>query len=442
MLLAATLLGTVSNNIVNVPLREITADLGVGLSAGVLVVSGFILVLAVAMPLTGWVGDRFGRRRTLLVALALMAAVMLGAAVSVSLPMLVAFRAVQGLACAAIPPSVMGMLSTIYGPERRARLMSAWAAANGAGQVLGPPLGGALAYLLGWRAIFWVLAPVTMVVLAGCARAVPPVTGRPLALHWPGAVALTTGSALLITSATLLGIPGVFRWPAVVLAMLGTVFLWAFFVLSARTAAPLIAPQLLMEPRFLRSGMSAFAQMFCFGTIVVAVPLYVTGPMGRDTATTGMLILVLPAVMAIGAPAVGWLCHRTRPRLVLRAGLLVLAVAQVVLGCDLEAEGDSIAVLLIVLAATGLGITLVQTPSATGATRSPAGRSGAALGLFNLLRFAGSALGTAWVALIYPQGNLLVLFGGCAVIAMAGLGASFIGADPVSSDTERATSSP
>ena len=185
-LLGATVVGTLSNNIVNVPLRNITDSFGASVSAGVLVVSSFVLVLAAAMALTGWVGDRFGRRRILIAALILMAVAQLGAALAPSLGTLVAVRAVQGLACSAIPPSVMGLLAELYPVGRRSRMMGLWAAANGGAQAVGPPLGGLLADVWGWRSIFWMLTPITIAVLS-FTRGLPRTPRkRTTPLHCPG----------------------------------------------------------------------------------------------------------------------------------------------------------------------------------------------------------------------------------------------------------------
>ena len=430
-LLAVTLMGTLINNILNVPLRAISGDFHVAPSSGVLVVSGFVLVLAAAMPLSGWVGDRFGRRRTVIAALALMAAAMVGAALAPSLPVLIALRAVQGLACAAFPPAVMGMLSSIYGPGQRGRMMSAWAGANGLGQAIGPPVGGLLAGLAGWRSIFWLLAPLAIVVLIATVRTVPDDRGRPTPLHLPGAVSLTVGGALLMTAATAIPQEVVPRWLVVALALVGAGFVALFVLLSARAAHPIIRPRLIIESRFMRSAVAAFAQMFCLATVLVGVPLYVTGALGRTTAVTGLLVFALPATMAACAPVVGVVSDRLHPRRVLRAGLVLLAVVELALGWYVGTGHRSLPGLVAVLIAVGVGVALVQTPSATGATRSPAGRAGAALGLFNMARFAGSALGAAWVAVIYPHGDLFVLFAGCAAIAAVGLLVSFAGPDPV-----------
>jgi MFS family permease len=143
-----------------------------------------------------------------------------------------------------------------------------------------------------------------------------------------------------------------------------------------------------------------------------------------------VLVFGLPAAMALLAPAVGALCQRGRPRVVLRAGLLVLAAADVALGAATAAGTSSLGLLVVLLVGTGVGVALVQTPAATGATQSPAGRLGPALGVFNMMRFAGSALGAAWVAVVYPWDEPLLLFGGAAAVALLGFAAAFVGPAP------------
>src|SRR5699024_8619990 len=161
-LLSATILGTIANNVINVPLRAIATEFGSGTSKAVLTVTIFILVLAFAMPLVGWLGDRIGRKRVIIGALILMTAAQIWAALSPTLNSLIGARAVQGLACSAFPPIVMGMLSELY-PKQRIRAMGAWAAANGLGQAIGPPVGGLINDALGWRWIFGLLGLVSLV---------------------------------------------------------------------------------------------------------------------------------------------------------------------------------------------------------------------------------------------------------------------------------------
>jgi MFS family permease len=430
-LLGATVLGTVSNNILNVPLREITGDFGVSVSAGVLVVSSFVLTLAAGLALSGWIGDRYGRSRTLVAALILMSAAMVGAAVAPTLAVLVACRAVQGLACAAIPPAVMGLLSGTFPAERRAHAMGAWAAANGVGQAIGPPVGGLVAGTLGWRAIFWLLAPIALATAGLAMRALPDDPRSVVSLHWPGAASLTGGAALVMASATTAPQDAVPHWLTVVFAVVGLSLLGVFARVCSTALHPFVPLHVVLESRFMRSVVAAFSQMLSLTVVLIAIPLYMTGSLHRSTSVTGVSVFALPATMALLATPVAALCHHWRPRIVLRVGLLTLGVFDVAFGAVMAADTTSLAVVVGLLVLTGIGVALVQTPSATGATQSPAGRLGPALGLFNMTRFAGSAIGAAWVAVVYPHGMPLLLFSGAAAVVVLGFAASFAGPDPV-----------
>lgn len=441
-LLMGTFLGTVTNNVVNVPLAQITQGYHATLAEGVLVVSSFVVVLAAAMPLTGWVGDRFGRRRTLTLSLLLLAAGLLGSALAPNLPLLIGSRAVQGLACAAIAPAVMGALPALFVPEQRGRAMSSWAAANGLGQAVGPPLGGLVTGVMGWRSVFFVLAPITLITAAGAARLVPGDRGRTAPLHWPGAAALTLGTAMLMMSVTAASQHRVDWRLALGVALLGLASLAVFVRVSRTATTPLIPPHLLAETRFLRSSGAAFVQMAALATVLVAVPLYAVGPLGLSAPQTGLLVFALPAAMVAAASPVGRLADRQGPRKVMRVGLVVLGLSQVGLAVYTSSGTGNLAVLAGTLVLVGVGVASVQTPSAAGATRSPAGRSGAALGLFNMIRFAGSAVGAAWVATLVPQRDFLALFLGSGLLVAGGLALSFVGADPGSSPTSAGRDDP
>jgi MFS family permease len=425
-LLGATVLGTVSNNIVNVPLRQITDDFNASVTQGVLVASAAVLVLAVAMPLTGWISDRLGRRRTLVLALSILFVGTVGAALAPTLWLLVLSRGLQGLGCAAVPTAVMGTLARSFAPELRSRVMGAWGAANGIGQAIGPPVGGFVADALGWRAIFGALAPVTLATLVLTLRVVPRDSGHETRLDWVGVGTLTVGVALLMTAATAAPQPGTPLWSVIAGAVLGLVSLTAFVVTGLRRTTPFVDPRLLVEMRWLRSATGVFVQQFSLAAMLVTVPLYLIGVTGLSVAMTGLLVFLLPLVWAAAAPLVGVVADRLGPRPVLRTGLVLLAAVDVGLAVALGAEVQRLAPVVVLLVAAGAAIALVQTPALTGATRSPAGQRGAGLGLFNMMRFVGAAAGTAAVAAAWPSG-LAWLFGGSAAVTVVGLVLSFLG---------------
>lgn len=429
-LLSVTVLGTMCNNIVNVPLRSIATGLGAPLSATVLLVSAFVLTLAIAMPVVGWLGDRFGMKQVLFLSLALMLVSQGLAALAPNLAFLVTLRAVQGLACSAIPPMVMGLLGA-YHPDRRLQMMAAWAAANGVGQAFGPPVGGLVSDALGWRAIFVFIAAVCAVVLALVWWCVPAVPARESRLDVRGATLLTGGVGMLLVAITIAG-----QRDALVVAAatgVGGIALLVGYVVSSRgRSAAMIPLPVLVESRFLRSTAAAFGQMFCLGTVLVALPLVFTGPLGMPTAVAGAVLFMLPGAMAVGAPLSSWLSRRFGPRRILRTGLTTVVLGSVATGVIADA-GTSVVVevaLGVLLVVLGLGMALVQTPAAAGATSSPAGQYGAAVGLFSMFRFSGSGTAAAWVALVYGTGSTLLIFGGAAVVALLALAASFAGPDP------------
>lgn len=428
-LLLVTVIGTMSNNIINVPLRRVAADFDQPVAYAVLCVSAFTLMLAITLPLTGWLGDRWGRKRVLVGALVLMCVAQVAAALAPSLPFLIVTRAVQGLACSAIPPLVMGILMAVF-PDSRGRLMGAWAAANGVGQAIGPPIGGVLAEYLGWRSVFVLVAVLSFVTMSVIQATVPDLPPRRSPFHVAGAVLLTSGAGLLLLGGTLLSQPTVPVWLDVALALGGLALLGGFVVVSHGNPRALVPLRLVAEVRFFRSCCAAFAQMFLLGTCLVAIPLVLTGPMQLSYSSAGAVFFVLPVVMAVSAPAVGRVSERGSPRVVLRAGLALMIVAAgctaVVVGGEPPTMGPVIGCLLL----TGAAMAMVQTPAATGATRSPAGAHGAALGLFNLTRFAGMTAGAAWVAVLTPVDRMPAMFVGAAVVAVGALLVAFAGANP------------
>jgi MFS family permease len=425
-LLGATVLGTISNNIVNVPLRQITADFGAPVTQGVLVASASVLVLAVAMPLTGWISDRLGRRRTLVLALCVLLTGTIGAALAPTLGLMVVSRGLQGLGCAAVPTAVMGMLARAFPPERRSRVMGAWGAANGIGQAIGPPIGGLVADAFGWRAIFGALVPLTIGILVLTLRVVPRDSGHDTPIDWVGAGSLTVGVALLMTAATAAPQPGVPPWLPAAGAVVGVGALVLFVLAGVRRPAPFIDPRLLVEIRWLRSATGVFVQQSSLAAVLVAVPLYLTGVAGLSVSVTGLRVFALPLVWAVLAPVGGVLAARVGRRPVLRTGRGVLIAVDVGLAVVLGSGTDRLVPIVALLLAAGAGIALVQTPALTGATRSPAGQRGTGLGLFNMMRFVGAATGTAGVAAAWPDG-LAWLFAGCAAVAGIGLVLSFRG---------------
>lgn len=431
-LLAGTFVGTVSNNVVNVPLPAILDEFDAPLSSGVFVVVGFLLTFTATMPLVGWIGDRYGRRRIYCAALIGTVVCAVGAAAAPSLPVLIAWRCAGGAVAAAFAPAVMGLLSWLFSGERRGRAIGAWASVNGIGQAIGPAMGGFIADMFSWRWVFIPLIPVALAGLIGTLRHIPAYPGVRMPFDLPGAIALTAGSGLLILGTALIPQPN--STVAVLVALGVAVLILGLFVWhSLRVDTPFVDVRLVAEARFVRSSLAAFALMFSLGAVLLAVPLYLVRS-DRSASVAGLVLLVVPATMVVLGPLVGRYLDRIGPRRVMRTGLVVLAAGHiglaVALGQRFADPRWALGLLVAILVVTGIGIALIQTPAATGATRSPAGAQGTGLGLYNLIRFSGSAMGAAWVAIALEVATFPVVFVVAAAVVALGLIGSFLGSDP------------
>ncbi|MGB3482389.1 MAG: MFS transporter [Mycobacterium sp.] len=432
-LLSGTLVGTVSNNVVNVPMPAILADFDAPLESGVFIVVGFLLTFTATMPVVGWIGDRFGRRRVYCASMVGTAVCAIGAATAPTLELLIMWRCLGGIAASALGPAVMGLLTWLFSGQRRGKAVGMWASVNGIGQAIGPTMGGFVADAWGWRWVFIPLVPVALAGLVGTLRHIPRYPGTRMHFDAVGAASLTVGSGLLILGVAL--IPQLGASTAVLATVAAAVVVLVFFVWHcARADKPFVDVRLVAEARFARSTLGAFALMFTLGATLLAVPLYLVGT-GRSGSVAGVVLLAIPASMVVLGPLVGRYLDRIGPRRVLRTGLALLILGQLGLAAAVHggiAERErGLAGLVAILVFVGIGIALVQTPAATGATRSPAGAQGAGLGLYNLIRFSGSAFGAAWVAIALTMAGFPVAFLVVAGVAALGLLGSFVGPDPV-----------
>jgi MFS family permease len=428
-LLLGTFISTMNANIPNVPMREIAAGLHTTVAKASLSVIVLNLLFAAFQPLGGWLGNRFGRRRAFVVATGALGVTSLAAMFAPNIESLIAIRAFQGAANAAVTPVVMAILAEMFGPKDRARALSGWATANGVGQAFGPPLGGVLAGLLGWR---WIFAPTFPVCLAACLLAlwfVPDDRGRPLRFAWQSAAALTSGATVLLSAFAVVPYLGAFS-PGVLALIAAALALFGWFVYLTRTESePFVSPRVAREPSYVRSAFAGFAQMFCVGASLLGAPLFITHGGHVSAAAAGLIVFPLPLAMALLAPFVGQLASALGAYPVLRIGLAVIAASEVALALagalDLQTQWIVMAILLVL----GAGIACVQTASATAATSSEAGRYGAGVGLFNLIRFTGSTSGGAWVAIVLSlHGESFgPLFALCAAVAACGFAGTFAG---------------
>ncbi len=432
-LLSATFAGSYYSNIALVPLGSILSHFGAGVGAGTLVLSGFAVTMAAATPLASWLGERVGWTRSLVVAVIAMGAGSAGAALSPDLAVLVLFRVLQGLVAALVLPAVMMVIATTLSGRDRLLAVGMWSSANSLARVVAVPAGGVLARFAGWSSVFWSAVPVCGLAVAWLVLFAPRVGGngvggrgvggRGVPADRKGAAMVTIGSLLFLGGLAALPDGGAGLPLGASMAVLGAAVLWRSWRWAAKASNPFIRQELIRSGGFLRSSIGSFVQMLCIMVDVAGVSLYLVHGEGMNVAAAGTVVLALPLMMAVASPVAGWMAGLVGGRRVFWIGLAILAWGEAALWLATGTRSPAIPGLVAGLGVAGAGAAIVQTATAGGATREEGGSDSTAVGVFNLIRFAGSAVGAAWLAVAFSLGGTgSIAFLSCAAAVIAAFG--------------------
>ncbi|MEO3754257.1 MFS transporter [Streptomyces sp. B6B3] len=304
------------------------------------VLSAFLLTASVATPLLGRVGDMFGKRRVLIATLVTFAAGTLLAAVSNSIGMLIAARAVQGIGAAAFPLA-FGIVRDSFPRERVPVAIGLISSTFGIGFGIGMVIAGPITDAASWRWIFWVaLAVIVAGVLAIVAFIEESPIRSPGRVDWIGVVLLTGGVVALLLGISQ-GKPWGWGSPGVVgLFVVAAVVLAVFVVAERRIREPLIDIGLLARPAVATPHVASFILGFALFGAFTLVPLLAQTPSsfgyGYDASVTesGLFMLPMAVTMLVASPlagrigmAVGFRTPLVLACLVGVAGFAVFAVA-------------------------------------------------------------------------------------------------------------------
>ena len=322
----ASSLGFIDGSVVNVGLPAIGRDLGAGGTGLSWIVNGYLLPLSALLLMGGAAGDRFGRRRVLMLGVAVFALASLWCALAGSVGALVAGRVLQGGGAALLMPNSLAILGASFEGEARGRAIGSWAAVGAAAGAIGPLAGGQLIDLVGWRSIFLINLPLAALAIALGARALhdEPEAGGPLDLA--GAALASVGLAGLTWGLAAASSAGGIDAGAALAIGAGVAMLALFLLAERRAGAGAMLPLALFASRaFVGLNLLTFLLYGALGVLLVALPFVLIEAGGYSATAAGAALLPLPAVIALGSPAMGRLAERTGPRLPLTVAPLVVA---------------------------------------------------------------------------------------------------------------------
>ncbi|GHE38799.1 MFS transporter [Streptomyces lavendulocolor] len=390
--------------IMNVALPTLATELQAGTDALQWMVNAYVLVLAGLTLACGVLGDRYGRKRLIMLGLLLFGLASALAAWADSAGVVIAARALMGVGGAILMPIAFAVVAVLFAPHERGRAVSLLVMGLGVGIPLGPIIGGWLLEHFWWGSIFLINVPMALLGLVAVALLLPesrdPAPPRP---DVPGGLLSMLGLVAMVYG--LIEAPGRGWGNPVVLGALaaGVALLVVFVRWERRTAQPMIDLRLFGQAQFLWGSLAGVLVTFGLLGLLFAVPQYLQLVNGFDAFGTGLRLLPMIGGLVVGAPLGEKLAARAAYRTPVSTGLLLVAAGLGVgAGTDV---GTSYPFVATWLAVVGLGTGMALSPAMAAVLGAlPPERSGSGTAITMTLRQAGGALGVAVLGSLLAQG--------------------------------------
>ena len=291
------------------------------------VISVYMLALGAFMVPAGRIGDIFGRRRALLAGIALFGLSSALCALAPSATLVIAFRALQGLGAALIFPVSVSVLTNAFPAVRAGHAIGLAYGIAGLGNAAGPLIGGLLTETVGWRWIFWLNVPLTLIALAIGARSITESFDEsvPRRIDVTGLALITVGIGLFTLTFDRAPSWGWLSAPTVVAFACSLAALVAFVVVESRVRWPLVDLSLARNPRFTILVIAGTISNIAYGVTIFLATIYLQQVRGLDPLMAGLAFLGPSAGAALGGTISGRLAASRPPVLVM--GLTTVAAA-------------------------------------------------------------------------------------------------------------------
>ena len=421
------------NLVVNVALPSIHRDLGASIQTLEWTVNAYVLAYAVLLLTGAALGDRLGRKRMFMIGLSIFTAGSAAAALSPTIDLLIAARAVQGIGAAIVTPLTLTLLAEAFPPNQRGLALGVWSAISGVGVALGPLVGGALTQVASWHWIFWVNVPIGIALVPLAARRLVESHGEERRLDLPGLVLASGGLFGIIYGLVRSQSLGWTNAEVLISLATGAVLVLAFIAQELRTPEPMLPMQFFVNRGFAVTNAVSLSMYFgMFGSIFFLAQ-WLQNVLHNSPLEAGVKLLAWTGAVLVVSPVAGFLSERYGSRLFMAGGLGLQALA---LGwmATVSSVNTAYGTLVIPFVLAGSGMALVFAPSANAVLASVrTSQAGQASGATNAIRELGGVLGIAILATVFtshgsytaPQafvnGLTPALWVGAAVLAAGGL---------------------
>lgn len=439
---AATFMNVLDSSIANVSLPAISGDLGVSTTQGTWVITSFAVANAIAVPLTGFMTQRFGQVRLFMASVILFMVASLLCGLAPNMTTLIAFRALQGFVAGPMIPLSQTLLLSSYPRAKAGLAMAMWSMTTLVAPVMGPLLGGWITDNISWPWIFYINIPVGIVAAAitwalyrkreSTTHKVPiDAIGLALLVLWVGSMQLMLDKGKELDW---------FHSPQIVTMAVVAVVGFAFFLIWELTDKHPVVDLSLFKRRNFWSGAVATAVAYglFFGNVVL-LPLWLQQWMGYTATQAGMIMAPVGLLAIFFSPVVGLTVAKIDPRRYATFSFLVFALV-LWMRSNFNTQADFVTIIIpTVIQGIAMAFFFIPLVTITLSGLTP-DRIPAASGLSNFLRITAGAMGTSITTTLWDnratlhhtqlaetinQGN------NAATSAMSGLNASGFSADQV-----------
>lgn len=408
--LITTFMAVIEATIVNTALPKMQNSFGTSLDTIEWVLTAFNLVFAVVLPLSGWLSEKLGYKRTFMLALVLFTGGSFLCSLAWNEDVLIFFRVIQGIGAGLIQPVGTSIVTREFPPQQRAVAFGFYGIAAAASLSLGPSLGGYLTDNFGWSSIFLVNVPfgiLSMVATLLIQREYRNPKIGPFDMTGFIMITIFLLSLLLgLADGNAAWNTGGWTSPFILSCFaVAAGSLVLFFVVEARTDHPIIDLKMFLNRNF---GLASIL-LFCIGLILLGstflTPVYLQGSLGYTALQSGLIFLPLGVIQAMVSPITGILNQRVDARIPALLGLFFLALS-FYLNTFLSID-PPYWLLLLPICVRGIGFGLIFiTVQSVAIASMPRDKISQGSGLINLSRQVGASFGVALIGLILSQRNI------------------------------------
>jgi EmrB/QacA subfamily drug resistance transporter len=324
---ASMFMSAMDTHIVNVMIPTLSRKFHEPLSSVQWVSIGYILSLAIVIPASGWIGDRFGTKRTFLVALGIFTLASAACGQAASFQELVIFRILQGVGGGMLTPVGTAMLYRAYPPSERARMTRLLLVPILLGPVLAQPVGGYFVEYLSWRWAFYLNVPIGVVAFIISVLFLvehrQPGMGR---FDVPGFILSGAGLSLFLVGFSEGSISG---WSSLIVVVgipVSLVMLAVFIRHEIRQKTPLLRVGLVKDRIFRATNVVNGLNTFAFAGLLFLAPIFLQEGKGETPLAAGLTTFATAVGVIVGTQTLGRLYHVTGPRRMATLGSVGLAI--------------------------------------------------------------------------------------------------------------------